>query len=117
MMLSSIFENDIGMSGHRSLFDRIRGSGHQDDFELDLEMSDLLEEFEEVVSETGEQDLFAQSGFDLDIFADNDPRQCKEVAENTAGPNQPCGCGKKKAKQHDYAMDSTFISLHQTTID
>ena len=68
-MMSSIFESDFGMAGRRN-------HGLEDDFELDLEMNDLLDEFNEESSAAAEivseQNVFGQSGIDFDIFADAD---------------------------------------------
>jgi len=69
-----------------------------DDFELDLEMNDLLDEF-------GPDE---DSEVEIDIFAD----AAGAEGDNCVDATQ-CACKKKKVPQHDYAMDSTFISLQQ----
>ena len=99
-MMSSIFESDFGMGAVGR-----RNHGLEDDFELDLEMNDLLEEFNDESSVVSEQNVLGgggagQSGIDFDIFADADQsRQCKvaNTAENAVAHTcASCSGGKKK---------------------
>ena len=72
-----------------------------DDFELDLEMNDLLDEFGPDEDAEVEIDIFADAA---GIEGDNKNHNCADATQ--------CACKKKRVPQHDYAMDSTFISLH-----
>ena len=74
-------------------------SNRGDDFELDLEMNDLLDDF------VGHNTSFVSDIHqDMDIFAENHSGNNCNCCGNSAG-------GKKKNACHDYAMDSTFISF------
>lgn len=86
---SSLFHDDLD---EEPISESLLQRGDEDDFELDLEMNDLLDEFDE------------PSGIvEVDIFADE---------RDNCGRND-CDCKKKKSPKHDYAMDSTFVSMLQ----
>ena len=80
-----------------------------DDFELDLEMNDLLGEFSSPADNPHplfEVDIFAAD--EADSFLSN-----QSACHCTTHNNVVQGGKKKTGPQHDYAMDSTFISLQQ----
>ena len=71
-------------------------------FELDLEMNDLLDEF----GEDYEED---EDPFDIDIFAERP--QCSNVLSGEENCGEVDCKMKTKGGKHDYAMDSTIISF------
>ena len=96
-LVSSLFEAELERG--RPFEDMEGNSNSGDDFELDLEMNDLLDDF------VGHNTSFVSDIHqDMDIFAENHSGNNCNCCGNSAG-------GKKKNACHDYAMDSTFISF------
>jgi len=97
-------------------FDRIHGHGRllvdgdnpDQDLELDLEVNDLLDEFDPADEGFDEE----SDPFELDIFADRGAIAASNALEiSSCGMN--LGNSKKKNAGHDNAGDSTLISLRQ----